>query len=58
MRMKLDLRRVVPINSGAAHRSISLCTAIEPGDIPLRRKSLIATPEDEARERARFGAGR
>jgi hypothetical protein len=56
--MKLDLRRVVPIKSGAAHRSISLCTAIEPGDIPLRRKSLIATPEDEARERARFGAGR
>jgi hypothetical protein len=53
-----DRRRYRTVVDGAAHRSISLSTAIEPGDIPLRRKSLIATPEDEARERTRFGVAR
>jgi hypothetical protein len=53
-----DRRRYRTVVDGAAHRSVSLSSAIEPGDIPLRRKSLIAAPEDEARERAQFRAAR
>jgi hypothetical protein len=50
------LERTQHYNEGISGEQVT--SAIEPGDIPLRRKSLIAAPEDEARERAQFRAAR
>ena len=51
-----ERRRYRTAIDGAAWRSVAVSTAAEPGEIPLRSKSLISTREDERWERERATA--